>query len=106
MPATSKSYGHADMAARKAEPLIEPLRVDAAMMGQQFDQFASPAPRFRHRPLHQLFADAAAAAVAGDADVLDQPARSALRAQSRQNAELQATDDRALAVIGDDEQDI
>src|SRR5947208_258021 len=106
LPATSKSCRHADVAARKAEPLVKPLRIDAGVVGEQFDQSASPAPRFRHRPLHHLFADAAAAAMAGDADVLDQAARGALRAQPRQNAELQAADDGALPVLGHNEENI
>ena len=74
------------MAARKAEPLIKPLRIAAGVMRKQFDQLASAAARFRHRPLHHLLADAAAAAMAGDTNVLDQAARGALRAQPRQNA--------------------
>src|SRR6185295_19335274 len=105
-PPPSKSHSHADMAARKAQPLVKSLRIDAGVMRQQFDQFASPRTRFRDRPLHQLLADAAAAPVAGDADVLDQPARGTLRAQPRQDAELQAADHRALAVLGDDEDDV
>jgi hypothetical protein len=36
----------------------------------------------------------------------DQAARGALRAQPRQNAELQAADHGALAVLGNDELDI
>jgi hypothetical protein len=71
-PWLSKPQGHADMAARKAQPLVKSLRIDASVMRQQFDQFASPGPRFRNRPLHHLLADAAAAAVFGDADILDQ----------------------------------
>ena len=39
--ARSKPDRHADMAARKAEPLIKPLRIDAGVMRQQFDQLAS-----------------------------------------------------------------
>ena len=42
----------------------------------------------------------------GDAHVLDQAARGALRAQSRQDAELQAADDCALAVFRDHELDV
>src|SRR5882757_2615228 len=85
---------HPDMATRKSEPLIEALRVDAAVMGEQFDQLAAAGAGLRQRPLHQLLADAAAAAIGGDADVLDQAARGALRAYSGQDAELQAADDR------------
>jgi hypothetical protein len=102
----SKSQGHADMAARKAQPLVKSLRIDAGVMRQQFDQSASPGPHFHHRPLHHLLADAAAAAAAGDADILDQAARGALRAQPRQNAELQAADHGALAVLGHDKLDV
>ena len=94
------------MAARKPQSFIKPLRIDTGVMRQQFDQLASAAARFRHRPLHQLFADAAAAAMAGDPDVLDQPARGALRAEPRQDAELQAADDGALPVLRDDELNI
>ena len=86
------------MAARKAEPLVKPLRIDAGVMRQQFDQFASPRACFHNRPLHHLLADATTAAVAGDANILDQAARGALRAQPRQDAELQTADHRpALA---------
>ena len=81
------------MAARKSEPLVEALCVDAGVMREQLDQLAAFTPRFADRPLHELFADAAAAPIGGDAHVLDQPARGALRAQARQNAELQAADD-------------
>ena len=62
--------------------------------------------RFRNRPLHHLLADAAAAAMAGDADILEQAARGALRTQPRQDAELQAADHGALAVLGDHELDV
>src|SRR5947208_12995166 len=102
----SKSQGHADVAARKAEPLVKPLRIDAGVMRQQFDQFAFPRACFHNRPLHHLLADAAAAAVFGDADILDQAERGALRAQPRQDAELQAADHGALAVLGDDKENI
>src|SRR3979490_2599818 len=94
------------MAAPKAEPLIEALRINAGVVRQQLDQLAAFATRFRNRPLHQLLADTAAAAMSGDADVLDQAARGALRAQSRQDAQLQAADDSALAVLGDHELDV
>jgi len=46
-----------------------------------------------------------AAAVGGDADVLDQAARGALRAQSGQDAELQAAHNRP-ALFRDHEPDI
>ena len=46
------------MAARKAQPLVKPLRIDAGVMRQQFDQLAALAARFRNRPLHHLLADA------------------------------------------------
>jgi len=94
------------MAARESEPFIKPLRIDARMMRQQFNQFATPCARFHNRPLHQLFADAAAAAMAGDADVFKQAARDALRTQPGQDAQLQAADDSALAVLGDNELDV
>ena len=90
----------------KSQPLIKSLRIDAGVMRQQFDQLASLCARFRDRPLHHLLADAAAAAMSGDADILDQAARGALRTQPRQDAELQAADHRALAVLGDHELDI
>ena len=83
--------------ARKSEPLIEALRIDAGVMGEQLDQLAAPRLRLADRPLHELLADAAAAAIGSDADILDQAARGALRAQARQDAELQAADDAARA---------
>ena len=85
---------HADMAARKAEPPVKALRINARVVGEQFHQRAAPAARFANRPLHQPFADAAAAAIGGDAHVLDQAARGALRADPGQDAKLQATDHR------------
>jgi hypothetical protein len=36
-PCRSKSHGHADMAARKAQSLVKSLRIDAGVMRQQFD---------------------------------------------------------------------
>jgi len=102
----SKSHGHADMAARKAEPLVKSLRIDTGVMRQQFDQLAPLGAGFRYRPLHHLLAVAAAARVFGDADIFDQAARGALRTQPRQDAELQAADHGALAVLGNDEEDI
>ena len=68
------------MARGKSQPRVEPLRVNTSPVREQFDQLALIETRLRHRPLHQLLADAAAAAMAGDADVLDQGARGALRA--------------------------
>src|SRR5512143_2679992 len=97
----SKADSHADMARRKTEPLVEPLRVDAAVVREQFDELAALRARFPERPLHELLADAAAAAIGSDADVLDQAARGALRAQTRQDAELQAADHPARAGLGD-----
>ena len=94
------------MAAGETKPLIEPLRVDTRVMREQLDQFAAFGARFRNGPLHHLFADAAAAAMTGDADILEQAARGALRAQSRQDAELQAADDGALVILGDHELEV
>src|SRR5260370_39129313 len=102
----SESQGHADMASPESEPLVKPLRIDARVMGEQFDQLAAFGARLSDGPLHQLFADAAAAATAGDANVLDQRARGALRTQSRQDAELQAADDGPLAVHRDHELEV
>src|SRR5580692_3792499 len=99
-------YRHADMAARKSEPLVKSLRIDAGVMGQQLDQLATLGARLRDRPLHELFADAAAAAMGGDTDILDQPARGALRAQARQDAKLQTADDCAALALGDHEPDV
>ena len=55
--------------------------------------------------MHQLLADAAAAAIGGDANVLDQGARGALRTQPGQDAKLQAADHGA-ALLGDHELDV
>src|SRR6202158_2184698 len=99
----SKSQRHPDMARLKSLPRVEPLSIEAAAMRQQLDQFATPGARFRDGPLHHLFANAAAATMRGDANVLDQAARGALRAQSRQDAELQTDDDGALAILRDHE---
>src|ERR1700756_1704565 len=80
------------MAPGKSEPLVKTLRIDARLVGQKLDQLAAPGARFRDRPRDELLADTAAAAIRGDADVLDQTARGALRAQARQDAKLQAAD--------------
>src|SRR6266481_7747109 len=74
-----KAHRHSDMAARKSQPLIEALGVDAGVMRQKLDQLAALRARLSDRPLHHLFANAAAAAMRGDTDVLDQAARGALR---------------------------
>lgn len=94
------------MAARKSEPFIKPLRIDAGIMRQQLDQLATLCACFSNGPLHQLFADSAAAAWRGNANVLDQGARGALRTETRQDAELQAADDGAVTLLRDRELDI
>ena len=68
---------HADMAAGEPEPLVKPLRIHAGMMREQFDQLATLGARFRNSPFHHLLADATAAAMTGDANILDQAARGA-----------------------------
>src|ERR1700754_5346433 len=64
-------------------------------MGEQFDDLAALRTRALDGPTHELLADAAAAMIGGDADVLDQAARRPLRAQPWQDAKLQAADDTA-----------
>src|SRR3569623_3625201 len=90
--AASKADSHAGVTQGKSETLVESLRVDAARMRQQFDQIATARFRLRNRPLHQLLADAAAAAIRSNAYVFKQTAKAALRADSCQHRELQATD--------------
>src|SRR3954464_1611721 len=90
------------MAAGEAEPFIETLRIDAALVSEQLDQLASSGASFADRPLQQSFTDAAAAPIRGHADILDQRPHRALRTQARQQAELQATDPPAR-LLGDDE---
>src|SRR6266478_7872199 len=97
--AVSKSQRHPDMARLKSQSRIESLRIDAGVMREQFDQLAAPGARFRDGPLHHALSDAAAAAMGGDANILDQAARGALRAQPRQDAELQAADDGACTIL-------
>src|SRR5712691_1781348 len=58
---------HADMAARKAQALVEALRIDAGVMGQQLHQLAAAIASLGKRPLHQLLADPLAPAMRGDA---------------------------------------
>jgi hypothetical protein len=74
------------MARLKSKPFVKPLRIDAGMMREQLDQFASPRPCFRDGPLHHFLTDATAAAMRGDPNVLDQAARGALRAHSGHDA--------------------
>src|SRR3979490_2761544 len=102
----SKSYRHPDVARLKSQPRVEPLRIDAGAMRQQFDQRATLRARFGNGPLHDFFSDAAAAAMRGDANILDQHARGALRAQSGQDAELQAAYDGAVFIFRDHELDM
>jgi hypothetical protein len=94
------------MARHKSQPLVKPLRIDAGVVRQQLDQSATAGTRFCDRPLHHLLADATAAAMRSDANVFDQAARDTLRAQSRQDAELQTTDHNPLAVFRNHELDI
>src|SRR5438034_11679120 len=78
----SKSQRHPDMARLKSQPRVESLRVDAAVMREQLDQLAALGARLRDGPLHQALSDAAAAAMRGDANILDQAARGALDRKS------------------------
>src|SRR3954451_18113763 len=94
------------MARLKPKPLVEGLRIDAGVVREQFDESAAFCPRLRHRPLHQLLADALAAAMRGDADVLDQRARGTLRAQTRQDAKLQAADNLPALAFRDHQLDV
>src|SRR4051812_23066899 len=103
--AASKADSHADVTRGEPKPLVETLRIRSRLMRQQFDQIAAARFRFRHRPLHQLLADAAAAAIGSNADVFEQTPPAALRAETRQDRELQAADHRALA-LGNHELDI
>src|SRR5438876_12026478 len=84
----SKSQRHPDMARLKSQSRVESLRVDAGVMGEQFDQLAAPGARFRDGPLHHALSDAAAAAMGGDANILDPGARGPPRASPLQAAEL------------------
>src|SRR5215831_11412868 len=58
---------HADMAFSKSKPFIKSLCVGARLVGQKFDQPAASGARLADSPLHELFADAATAAIGGDA---------------------------------------
>ena len=78
----SESDRHADMAARKAEPLVEALGIDAGVMGQQLDQFAAAAAASQAPTAPVCSPMPLAAAMRGDAHVLDQAARGALRARA------------------------
>ena len=91
------------MARHEPEPLVEALRIDAGVMREQLDELTALGPRIGNRPPHQLLSNAPAAAVHGDANVLDQAARGSLRAQSRHDAELEAADDGAVLILGDHE---
>src|ERR1700687_4026796 len=94
------------MARLKPQPPVESLGIDAGVMREELDQLAASGAGFRNGPLHKLLADATAAAMRGDANVFDQPARGTLRAQSRQDAKLQATDDGAVSILRDHELDV
>jgi hypothetical protein len=62
------------MARQKSQPRVEPLRIDACMVREQLNQLATFDACFRDGPLYKLLADAAAAAMASNADILDQAA--------------------------------
>ena len=94
------------MARLKSQPHVEPLRIDPGMMRQQLDQLATLLARLGDRPSHHLLADATAAAMGGDANIFDQAARSALRTEPRQDAELQTADDSTIIVLRDHELDV
>src|SRR5216684_6541658 len=94
------------MARRKSQPRVESLRIDAGIVREQFNELAFLRPRFRDSPLHHLLAYAAAAAMRGDANILDQGSRRPLRAQSGQDAELQAADHDAVFIFRDHELDM
>src|SRR3954452_13951050 len=90
--AASKADSHADVTRGGPEPLVEALRICSRLMCEQFDQIAAARFRFRHRPLHQLLAESAPMAIASNADVFKQCPPAALRAETRQERELQAAD--------------
>src|SRR5262249_3671489 len=89
----SEADRHADMAADEVQPLVEALGIGAGVVRQQLDKLAAALAGFAKRPMHELLADTLAAAMRSDANILDQSARGALRAESRQDAKLQAADD-------------
>ena len=68
------------MARLKSQPGVKSLGIDPGIVREQLDQLAPFGARFPDRPLYHLAADAAAATMRGDANVLDQAARGALRA--------------------------
>src|SRR3954449_6109434 len=103
--AASKPDGHAHVARNESEPLVEALRIYSARMRQQLDQIAAARFRLSYGPLHQLLADAAAAAIGSDTDILEQTADAALRTDARQHRELQAADHPALT-LGNDELEV
>jgi hypothetical protein len=76
----SESQRHPDVARLESQPRVEPLRIDAGVMREQLDELATLRTCLRNRPLQDLLADTAAAAMRGDTNVLDQAARGALRA--------------------------
>jgi hypothetical protein len=90
----------------KSEPGIKALGIDAGVMREKLHHLATLRTRFRDRPLQHLRTDTAAAALRGDTNILNQATRSALRAQSRYNAKLQASDDRTIAIFRDHKLDV
>ena len=74
----SKPQRHPDVARLKSQPRVEPLGIDAGVVREQLDQLATLGARFRDGPLHDALSDAEAAAMRGDANVLDQAARGAV----------------------------
>lgn len=94
------------MTASETEPFIESLGIDPGLMRQQLDEFASPRLCLANGPSHQLFADTPAAQRRRNTNILDERSRSALRAQARQDAELQASDRAAVAAFCNHQPDI
>src|SRR5512135_2716511 len=93
------------MTGLQTEPLVEALGLNARVMGKQFDEFAASRLRLGNRPNYHLLSNAPAATMRGDANVLDQATRGALRAEARQDAQFQAAHDGTVNVLGDHELD-
>ncbi len=75
------------------------MRVDTSVVRKQLNQLAALRASLGKRPSHQLFTDAAIAAMSGDTHIFNQAAAGAVGAQPRQNAQLKAADHLAYRIL-------
>lgn len=89
----------ADVARLEAEPFVEAMRVEPALVGRQLDDPAAALAAFADRPLQQALAEPFAAPMRRDAHRFDLAAPGAPRRQPGEKADLQVPMTAAPSVI-------